>query len=87
MHTVRPVFDAEAYAESLYAYGSARLDAYSLRCWIVQRLMLDLGLDHDRAVTALEATVGRMPRRRLPPRHSRRWLAGRRKETSCRALQ
>jgi hypothetical protein len=75
VHTVRPVSDAEAYAESLYVYASARLDAYSLRCWIVQRLMLDLGLDHAQAVTALEAMVRPTPPRRHPPRRCRRWPA------------
>jgi hypothetical protein len=38
--------DSLAYAQSLYDYADQRLDAFSLRCWIIQRLMLDEGLEH-----------------------------------------
>jgi len=46
------------YAESLFDYASSRLDAVSLRCWIIQRLMLDNGLDHEIAEQAFEQAVG-----------------------------
>ena len=46
-----------AYAESLYRYAADRLDAFSLRCWIVRRLMLDAGLEHETAVHAFEHAV------------------------------
>jgi hypothetical protein len=38
--------DSLAYAQSLYDYADQRLDAFSLRCWIIRRLMLDEGLEH-----------------------------------------
>jgi hypothetical protein len=43
-----------AYAEQLYDYAAGRLDAHSLRCWIIGRLMLDEGLDHTDAEAAFE---------------------------------
>jgi len=46
--------DSHAYAESLYGYAAARLDAFSLRCWTIRRLMLDLGLDHGGAEELFE---------------------------------
>ena len=46
--------DSHAYAESLYGYAACRLDAFSLRCWIIRRLMFDLGLDHARAEELFE---------------------------------
>jgi hypothetical protein len=48
-----------AYAESLYRHAASRLDAFSLRCWIIRRLMLDDGLDHQGAERAFEHAVGR----------------------------
>jgi hypothetical protein len=41
--------DPARYAGGLYAYAAPTLDAPSLRSWIVQRLMLDLSLDHEGA--------------------------------------
>ena len=41
--------DAAAYAASLHRYAASRIDAFSLRCWIIRRLMLDQGLDHETA--------------------------------------
>jgi hypothetical protein len=38
--------DSLEYAESLYQYAAQRLDPFSLRCWIIRRLMLDDGLEH-----------------------------------------
>lgn len=38
--------DPSRYAASLHAYAAPRLDAPSLRAWLVQRLMMDLSLDH-----------------------------------------
>jgi hypothetical protein len=38
--------DPSRYAASLHAYAAPTLDAASLRAWLVQRLMMDLGLDH-----------------------------------------
>jgi len=46
--------DSLAYADSLYSYASPRLDELSLRCWVIQRLMLDDGLDHASAERAFE---------------------------------
>jgi hypothetical protein len=46
--------DSLTYAESLYSYASSRLDAFSLRCWIIQRLMVDDGLEHESAERAFE---------------------------------
>lgn len=42
------------YADQLFDYASGRLDANSLRCWIIGRLMLDEGADHDAAEAAFE---------------------------------
>ena len=42
------------YAEQLYDYAAGRLDAHSLRCWIIGRLMLDEGVDHADAEEAFE---------------------------------
>lgn len=41
-----------AYARDLHNYARHRLDDFSLHCWIVQRLMLDEGLDHETAEVA-----------------------------------
>jgi hypothetical protein len=41
--------DPARYAAGLHAYAAPALDAQSLRAWLVQRLMLDLGLDHAAA--------------------------------------
>jgi hypothetical protein len=49
-----PPVDSHAYAESLYRHAAFRLDAFSLRCWIIRRLMFDLGLDHGRAEDLFE---------------------------------
>ena len=38
--------DSLLYAQSLHNYAAHRLDPFSLRSWIIQRLMLDHGLDH-----------------------------------------
>jgi hypothetical protein len=46
--------DSLAYAQSLYDYAAERLDAFSLRCWIIQRLMLDHGLEHGCAEEAFD---------------------------------
>lgn len=46
--------DSLAYADSLYSYASPRLGELSLRCWVIQRLMLDDGLDHASAERAFE---------------------------------
>ena len=51
--------ESHAYAESLYVYAAERLDAFSLRCWIIQRLMLDEGLDHECAERAFEHVLDR----------------------------
>lgn len=54
--------DSLAYAESLYGYAAERLDALSLRCWIVQRLMLDEGLDHTGAETVFGQLLASAPK-------------------------
>jgi hypothetical protein len=41
--------DPARYAAGLHAYAAPTLDAASLRAWMVQRLMMDLSLDHDGA--------------------------------------
>jgi hypothetical protein len=46
-----------AYAETLYRYARPRLDAFSLRCWIIQRLMLDQGLAHECAERVFESVL------------------------------
>jgi hypothetical protein len=65
-----------AHAESLYRYAAPRLDAFSLRCWIIQRLMLDDGLGHENAERAFENVVmGTTPYRRrsdAPPQGTSR---------------
>ena len=55
--------DSLAYAESLYRYAGSRLDPYSLRCWIIRRLMLDDGLDHSCAELAFEHVLASKPER------------------------
>jgi hypothetical protein len=47
--------DFASYAESLYRYAGAHLDPFSLRCWIIQRLMLDHGLEHRSAKEIYES--------------------------------
>lgn len=46
-----------AYAESLYSYAAQRLDAFSLRCWVIQRLMADDGLEHPSAEELFERVL------------------------------
>ena len=46
--------DSVSYAECLYRYAAPRLDPFSLRCWIIQRLMLDEGLEHGCAEDVFE---------------------------------
>ena len=46
--------DSVAYAASLYGYAARRLDPFSLRCWVIQRLMLDEGLEHGCAEDVFE---------------------------------
>jgi hypothetical protein len=55
--------DSLAYAESLYVYAADRLDPFSLRCWVIRRLMLDEGLEHARAERAFEHAVDVIRRR------------------------
>ena len=55
--TPSAALDSLAYAESLCRYAGDRLDPFSLRCWIVRRLMLDDGLDHSSAERAFEHVV------------------------------
>jgi hypothetical protein len=40
---------ASTYAAALCAYAAPKLDAWSLRCWLIHRLMRDEGLDHASA--------------------------------------
>jgi hypothetical protein len=72
---VEMTVDPVAYAAGLRVYAGSTLEARSLHCWMVQRLMLDLGLEHGRAgeitegVLALELPVRRRRRHpRLRPR-------------------
>jgi hypothetical protein len=63
MSVVRPerprgaAADAVLYARSLHAYAARRLDPFSLRCWIIQRLMLDQGLEHETAELVYEEVL------------------------------
>lgn len=41
--------EAALYAGSLRNYAASSLDPFSLRCWIIRRVMLDLELGHDAA--------------------------------------
>jgi hypothetical protein len=82
----------EAYAESLRDYAAGRLEPAGLRAWIVWRLIVDGGLDHEQAeavaATAIAqgcdpagrrlSTPGRRgPRRPHRPHRPRRPPAGR----------
>ena len=68
------------YAQSLYDYAAQRLDPFSLRCWIIRRLMLDDGLEHviaeqvvDRVLASAPKDMGARDAGRLlrkPRRHS-----------------
>ena len=49
--------DSLGYAESLYNYAAQRLDAFSLRCWIIHRLMADDGLEHGYAEELFERVL------------------------------
>ena len=51
--------DSVAYAECLYRYAAPRLDPFSLRCWIIQRLMLDNGIEHQRAAEVAEYVLSK----------------------------
>jgi hypothetical protein len=76
--------DSLAYAETLYVYAGDRLDPFSLRCWIIRRLMLDKGLEHACAERAFEHAVD-VVRRRERARRAR--LVGmRRRRASIRTL-
>ena len=46
--------DSLVYAHFLYNHAAGRLDPISLRCWIIQRLMLDDGLEHGCAEDVFE---------------------------------
>ena len=59
------VAEAILYARSLHEYAAPRLDAFSLRCWIIQRLMLDLELEHETAERACSAVLS--PNQRVLP--------------------
>jgi hypothetical protein len=73
-----------AYANGLHRYAANRLDDVTLRCWIIQRLMLDEGIAHTAAEAIFERVVEEarrdgqrrsrhLPRiRRLPRRSTRR---------------
>ena len=73
----KPPPDALEYAESLYDYAAQRLDPFSLRCWIIRRLMLDAGLAHlaaeevfDRVLaSANDGAYGVVHGRLSEPRH------------------
>jgi hypothetical protein len=44
-------------ADLLFHYACGRLDPGSLRCWIIQRLMLDEHLDHEHAEDAYARVI------------------------------
>lgn len=46
-----------AYAVELYRYARGHLDAHALRAWMIQRLMLDLALDHDAAARMADRAI------------------------------
>jgi hypothetical protein len=77
-----------AYASGLHRYAANRLDDVSLRCWIIQRLMLDEGIDHAAADAIFERVIeearrdGQRRRRHAPrvrhlPRRGTRRIARR----------
>lgn len=51
--------DSMVYAESLYRYAAPRLDRSALRCWLIQRLMLDDGIDHRCAEDVVEHVLSK----------------------------
>jgi hypothetical protein len=51
--------DAASYAASLHNHAACRLDSFSLRCWIIRRLMLDQGLGHDAAERTCDRVLSR----------------------------
>jgi hypothetical protein len=71
--------DAPDFAHELYEYGGGRLEPRSLHVWMLQRMMLDAGFEHDAAAritdvvldeerTRDEARAPRLPARvRLTP--------------------
>ena len=73
-----------AYAESLYGYAAGRLNPFSLRCWLIQRLMLDLGLEHGCAEEAVEHVLD--VNRRAEPARSVHDLERQRRREPTRAL-
>jgi hypothetical protein len=72
--------DSLAYAESLYEYAAQRLDAFSLRCWIIGRLMADDGLEHECAEELFERVLASALKKR-EAQEARRLLRERRHES------
>jgi len=59
--------EPRAYAAELRDYAGTTLEGWSLHCWLVQRLMLDLELEHDRAAQLTDEVLAQAapaPRRR-----------------------
>jgi len=48
-----------AYADDLVTYAGGRLDSHSLHSWTTQRVMLDLGLEHECAAALADAAERR----------------------------
>jgi hypothetical protein len=64
--------DSVSYAESLYGYAAPRLDPFSLRCWIIERLMLDEGIEHRCAEEIFEYVLSKQPAFAREARHTSR---------------
>ena len=61
-----------AYADDLVTYAGGRLDSHSLHSWTTQRVMLDLGLEHERADRARQRGRASMPSEGVVPRNAKR---------------
>jgi hypothetical protein len=53
---IRPV-DSAAYARGLYGYAGTRLEPASLHAWMIQRLMIDVGLGHADALLVTDTVL------------------------------
>lgn len=51
--------DPNDYAEALVLRARGRLDPQTLHAWMVQRLVVDLALEHERAVQVSDALISR----------------------------
>ena len=57
---------ARTHSARLCAYAAPKLDARSLRCWLIRRLMLDDSLDHASAEQIVDELMERASRASAP---------------------